>query len=114
VQFDSDMQVRGQPAAHYQLWLNGTTVLQIGGDALPELSDEVRAVIEQSTYKYDFWISLEGRLVQQNIDGTPIPELVPPFFVFVAQAIDSSPPGISLQTCAHLHTVMRRKAKRTC
>jgi hypothetical protein len=58
--------VRGAPASHYQLWVSGANVLELGGAAFDQLGDDVRALVAQSTYKYDLWIGRDGRLLQQN------------------------------------------------
>jgi hypothetical protein len=59
-------QVRGAPASHYQVWVTGEDVLELGGAGFGELGADVRDLIAQSTYKYDLWIGRDGRLLQQN------------------------------------------------
>jgi hypothetical protein len=59
--------VRGAPATHYQVWLSGANALEIVGNS-ELVTDEVRDLISQFTFKYDFWIGdQDGLLYQQNV-----------------------------------------------
>lgn len=58
--------VRGTPTTHYQVWISGARLFEISGDQAG-ISQETRDLLNQSTFKYDFWIGdTDGFLHQQN------------------------------------------------
>lgn len=55
------------PARRYQVWLSGAKALEIAGGDVDELPSELRDLLENAAYKYDFWVGTQDAFLHQQL-----------------------------------------------
>jgi hypothetical protein len=61
------------PAKRYQVWLSGAKALEIAGEDIGALPPELRDLIENAAYKYDFWIGTQDSFLHQQLTTVILP-----------------------------------------
>lgn len=96
--FGNEM-VSNVPTTRYQVWLSGDKALELAGNSLDTLPADVRDIISQVTYKYDFWIGTQDSFLHQQNVEIMVPEMndVPNFNTNVLTTFyDINDPNISV------------------
>jgi hypothetical protein len=55
------------PAERYQVWLSGAKALEAAGEDVDALPPELRDLIENTVYKYDFWVGTQDGFLHQQL-----------------------------------------------
>lgn len=55
------------PARRYQVWLSGAKALEIAGVDVDALPSELRDLVENAAYKYDFWVGTQDAFLHQQL-----------------------------------------------
>jgi hypothetical protein len=55
------------PAHRYQVWLSGAKALEIAGGDVDSLPPELRDLLENAAYKYDFWVGTQDAFLHQQL-----------------------------------------------
>jgi hypothetical protein len=61
------------PTKRYQVWLSGAKALEAAGEDVDSLPPELRDLIENSAYKYDFWIGTQDSFLHQQLTTIILP-----------------------------------------
>jgi hypothetical protein len=61
------------PAKRYQVWLSGAKALEAAGEDVDALPPELRDLIENAAYKYDFWIGTQDSFLHQQLTTVILP-----------------------------------------
>ena len=55
------------PARRYQVWVSGAKALEIAGEDVDALPPELRDLLENAAYKYDFWVGTQDSFLHQQL-----------------------------------------------